>query len=51
MITPELCGALSPAITELSRRQAVITLLTVEGFAAGDRSLLRQALALDPYGG
>ncbi len=48
MITPELCGALPPAITELSRRQAVITRLTVEGFAAGNRSVLRQALALDP---
>lgn len=42
------CGALPPAITELLRRQAVITRLTVEGFAAGDRDRLRQALALDP---
>jgi alpha-galactosidase len=42
------CGALPLAVTELLRRQAVITRLTVEGFAAGDRDRLRQALALDP---
>ncbi|MFH1531599.1 MAG: hypothetical protein ABIK09_12800 [Pseudomonadota bacterium] len=47
-ITPEPCGALPPGITELCRRQALISRLTVQGFAAGDRSLLREALALDP---
>ncbi|MBM4371324.1 MAG: hypothetical protein FJ098_06695 [Deltaproteobacteria bacterium] len=46
--TPEPCGALPPAITELCRRQAAITRLTVEGFATGSRDRLRQALALDP---
>ena len=47
-IVPEICGALPPGITELSRRQAAITRLTIEGFAGGDRHRLRQALALDP---
>ena len=47
-VTPVICGALPDAITELCRRQAMITRLTVAGFAAADRDLLRQALALDP---
>ena len=47
-ITPTPCGALPIGITELCRRQAAITKLTVQGFATGDRSLLREALALDP---
>ncbi len=45
---PVTCGALPEAIAELCRRQTVVMELTARGLVEGDRSCLRQALALDP---